>query len=254
MQHISRANGFPRRVSARPWGYARACGLIAILALAGCSKDDSNAQSPAEPASKSAEIQATGAGGQDAAAAHGQVNPHGQANPHGNAPAPAAARTTADGKRVLGGIAVAAPEGWNEEPVTSNMRRAQWKIPGDGGEAELVVFYFGQAGAGSVEKNLERWYGQFQQADGRPSGEVAETTEKTIADMKVTRAEVGGRYVAAVRPGAEARHDVPDARMIAAIVEAPGGAYYFKMVGADATVKAAAAGFDAMLDSLAKVQ
>jgi hypothetical protein len=184
------------------------------------------------------------------------VNPHGEgaAAPATGSAAPAPGQTTADGKRVLGAIAVAAPEGWKDEPVTSSMRRAQWKIDAEGGQAELVVFYFGQMGAGSVEKNLERWYGQFAQADGRPSKEVAQTTEKTVADMKVTRVEVGGRYVAEVRPGAGERHDVADARMLAAIVEAPDGAYYFKLIGPDPTVKAAAAGFDSMLDSVVKIQ
>lgn len=231
------------------------CATVGLLAAglsagAGCSKEQK--QEPAqEPAATAPGGDAHGAAGAAA------VNPHGSVPAHGDAPAqPAApaAQTTADGKRILGAIAVAVPEGWQEERVTSSMRRGQWKIDAEGGQAELVVYYFGQAGAGSVEKNLERWYGQFEQPDGRPSKEVAQTTEKTVGDMKVTRVDVGGRYVAEVRPGAGERHDVASARMLAAIVEAPDGAYYFKMVGPDATVKAAAASFDEMLESMARVQ
>jgi hypothetical protein len=132
------------------------------------------------------------------------------------------------------------------------MRRAHWKIAGDAGEAELIVYYFGQSGAGTVQANLDRWYGQFQQPDGSPSKDAAQTATSTVAGMEVTTVDVSGRYVAQVRPGAEERHDVPDSRMLAAIVQASDGAYYFKLVGPAATVAAAKAAFDAMIGSLQK--
>ena len=233
-----------------------AAGLLSFSSL-GCSKEQAQQDQPAQPAAQSAQsAQAPTHDPHGTAGAAQAVNPHGPgaAMTGGTgSPAPAPGQTTADGKRVLGAIAVAVPQGWTEEPVNSSMRRGQWKIDAEGGQAELIVYYFGQAGAGSVEKNLERWYGQFEQPDGKPSKEVAQTTEKTVADMKVTRVDVGGRYVAEVRPGAGQRHDVANARMLAAIVEAPDGAYYFKLVGPDPTVKAVAAGFDGMLDSVAKV-
>jgi hypothetical protein len=229
--------------------------LLAAGLLAGCSKEQPETQG--QPAQPAAPAMTPSAHPQGAPGPAQGVNPHGPQGPHAMgapaaASAPAPGQTTADGKRVLGAIAVAAPQGWQEAPTTSPMRRAQWKIDGADGPAELVVYYFGQSGAGTVEKNLERWYGQFEQPDGRPSKDVAQTAEKTVADMKVTRVEVGGRYVAEVQPGAGQRHDVANARLLAAIVEAPDGAYYFKMVGPDATVKAAAAGFDSMLGSMVK--
>lgn len=246
------------------WRRATAGLLAAGVCLslgAGCSKEQK--QEPAKDPVKDPAAMAPSGDPQGSAGA-AAVNPHGNAPAHGSVPAhgdpaaqpaaPAAGQTTADGKRILGAIAVAVPEGWQEERVTSSMRRGQWKIGAADAPAELVVYYFGQAGAGSVEKNLERWYGQFEQPDGRPSKEAAQTTEKTVGDMKVTRVDVAGRYVAEVRPGAGERHDVASARMLAAIVEAPDGAYYFKMVGPDATVKAAAADFDKMLESMAKAQ
>jgi hypothetical protein len=238
------------------------CATVGLLAAGLCAGSSCSKEQKQEEPARQEPSTMVPSGDPHGTAGAAAVNPHGTAgaaavNPHGATPmpaAPAAGQTTADGKRILGAIAVAVPEGWKEESVTSSMRRGQWKIDAEGGQAELVVYYFGQAGAGSVEKNLERWYGQFEQPDGRPSKEVAQTAEKTIGDMKVTRVEVGGRYVAEVRPGAGERHDVANARMLAAIVEAPDGAYYFKMVGPDATVKAAAANFDKMLESMARAQ
>lgn len=227
--------------------------LMSAGLLLGCAKDKNQAASQEQPAQPAAQTTGAPPVNPHAADPAQAASPHGQgAQAAAGSAAPAPGQTTPDGKRVLGAIAVAAPAGWKEEPVTSSMRRGQWKIDAEGGQAELVVYYFGQMGAGSVEKNLERWYGQFEQPDGKPSKEVAQTSEKTVADMKVTRVEVGGRYVAETRPGSGQRQDVPNARMLAAIVEAPDGAYYFKLVGPEATVKAATADFDGMLDSLAK--
>ena len=150
----------------------------------------------------------------------------------------------------LGGISVQTPEGWREEKPSSSMRRGQWKIGSGDSELELVVFFFGSTGAGSVEKNLARWYGQFTQPDGSASKDAAKVNQKTVAGFPVTRVELGGRYVAEVRPGGGKRHDIPDYYMLAAIVEAKTGAYYFKMVGPEKAMMAARAGFDAMLDSV----
>ncbi len=153
--------------------------------------------------------------------------------------------------KALGSISVKAPAAWKSSPPTSNMRRAQWDIGVGEKASQLVIFYFGKNGAGSVQSNLDRWFGQFEQADGKPSKEAAKVEETKIADLKVTRAEVAGRFVAQVRPGAQERHDKPEYQMLAAIVEAPDGPYYFKLDGPKATVEEARSGFDAMLNSIA---
>lgn len=43
--------------------------------------------------------------------------------------------------------------------------------------------------------------------------------------MAITHVDVGGTYVAQVRPGAEERHNKPDWHMLSAIMIAPDGAY-----------------------------
>lgn len=154
--------------------------------------------------------------------------------------------------KTLGGLVVKAPTAWTESPPSSSMRLGQWTIGSGESAAELVVYHFGAAGAGSAEANLDRWFGQFEQADGTSSREAAKVENKTIAGMPVTRAEVSGRYVAEVRPGAGERHDQADWAMLGAIVDSGQGAYYFKLVGPKATVHEARAAFDAMLDSMKK--
>ena len=60
----------------------------------------------------------------------------------------------------IGPFALAPPAGWTVKPVTSSMRAAQFIIP-PAGDIELIVYYFGPSGAGSVEDNLDRWFSQF---------------------------------------------------------------------------------------------
>jgi hypothetical protein len=132
-----------------------------------------------------------------------------------------------------------APEGWVAEQPTSSMRAAQYRLPkaeGDPEDASLIVFYFGPGQGGSVQANLERWMGQMEQPDGRPSSERAKTENMTLNGMNVTLLDVSGRFTAEMTPGEGARHDKPDYRMRAAVIETSKGPYFVKLVGPQKTV------------------
>jgi len=150
----------------------------------------------------------------------------------------------------LGSFKMMVPNSWTAEKPKSNMRRAQFMISGKAGPTSLIIYYFGKGGAGGAQANLDRWLGQLKQPDGKPSKDVAKIENKTIGGMKVTVVDVSGHYVAAMRPGAKAKHDKPGARMLAAIVVASDGPYYLKMVGPAATVAEQKAGFDQLIASL----
>ena len=102
------------------------------------------------------------------------------------------------------GLTFTAPATWKPVPISSSMRVAQYSLPraaGDTADAELVVYYFGGSG-GTVEANIERWVGQMQQPDGRPSSAVAKRQSRTVNGLKVTLVDVPGTYVAEMTPGA----------------------------------------------------
>ena len=44
---------------------------------------------------------------------------------------------------VPGDLTFKTPDGWTAEQPSSGMRVAQYKLPGDAGDASLVIFYFG---------------------------------------------------------------------------------------------------------------
>src|SRR6185436_3558301 len=69
------------------------------------------------------------------------------------------------------------PTGWVEEPRSSSMRVAQYKLPkaaADTEDASLVVYYFGQGQGGSTAANVERWVGQLKQTDGNAAKDAKE--------------------------------------------------------------------------------
>ena len=143
------------------------------------------------------------------------------------------------------------PATWQPRPAASSMRVAEFVVPkaaADPEDAEVVVYFFG-GGGGSVEANIQRWVGQFQQ----PSGAAARDGGRsafTVGNLKVTTVGVSGTYVAEVRPGSAERHNKPNFRMRAAVVETPKGPYFVKFTGPAATVTAASPAFDQFLKSL----
>jgi hypothetical protein len=227
--------------------------VIAVLLATSCKKQPPKGDLP--PA-------ADWGSGKPPAAAAAAPNPHAAPpNPHAAPPGepsgsvaqntpPKALEKQADGSVTIGPFSLKAPADWTTKPVTSNMRAADFILPGKSGDAELIVYYFGAGGAGSVDDNLDRWLKQFQQPDGKASRDVAKIEKAKFAGQDATVVSVTGRYVAPAMPGATEQVDKADQALLAAIVESPSGPYYFKLVGPKATIDAHAAAFRGMLDSL----
>jgi hypothetical protein len=186
----------------------------------------------------------------------GADNPHaGMAgSPHGSLPDQTGPKTPdklGDGRLALGPFSVAAPADWTVKPVTSSMRAADFQLPGKpGAEAELIVYYFGGGGAGSIDDNVNRWLDQFQQPDGKSSRDAARIEKTKFGGQDATYVSVTGRYVSQGMPGGGGPVDKADQALLAAIVASPSGPYYFKLVGAKPTVDASAKAFRGMLESL----
>ena len=92
------------------------------------------------------------------------------------------------------GLTWKTPAGWTEETPASSMRRVQYRIPGPGGPAECVVFYFGPGQGGDAQANAARWASQFHRADGGPVGDAFKTREIKVGDIRVVLVEVAGTY------------------------------------------------------------
>jgi hypothetical protein len=147
------------------------------------------------------------------------------------------------------GLTFIAQAGWIEESPANEMRKAQFRLPHAAGEASLVVFHFASQG-GTLEANLARWAGQFEQPDGGDSMERMTRSERQVADLDVLLVDLSGTYVAETFPGSGERVREEGWRMLTAVIETPQGPYYAKLVGPAETVAAHEQRFDAFLAAL----
>jgi len=182
-----------------------------------------------------------------------------KAPPPGNGPALLPTVSSAAGKSTAASpaqgltppvqVTWADPPEWKRAERVSAMRKATYVIPraaGDKEDGELGVFYFGPGQGGGIDANVDRWVKQFpdakleevKRADRTVNGLVAHTVEIDSASFN---ANMMGRGEAKLKP---------DYALLGAIVEAPSGAYFFKLTGPKATVAAAKPAFDKLLDSV----
>ena len=147
-----------------------------------------------------------------------------------------------------GGLSWKPPAEWTVEPSGSSMRVVTYRVPATAGDAEageVAVFFFGAGQGGSVDANVERWYGQFT-----PEAGSAKPTrsEQTVNGTRVTRVSTEGAYSTGM-PGGPGTSKTAFA-LLGAIAEGPGGNVFFKLTGPRKTVQKAASKFDALVHSL----
>jgi hypothetical protein len=126
------------------------------------------------------------------------------------------------------------------------MRLAQATIPGPAGAGDLAVFYFGAGQGGNVEANIERWIDQVEAAPGTPKPERGTLDAN---GLKVSWVDVHGT----LKPNAMGMGPstpVTNARLFGAVVEGPGGPWFFKVTGPDKTLAPQRDAFFAMLKTV----
>lgn len=129
------------------------------------------------------------------------------------------------------------PAGWQSQTPSSSMRLAEWAVPGveDAGTAECALFSFPGSG-GTVQANIGRWLGQFEQPDGVPTAERAEQMTMTVSGVATTLLQVTGVFLSQNPPMTGPVEPLPDYAMFAAIFETAGAPHFVKCVGPRATI------------------
>jgi hypothetical protein len=151
----------------------------------------------------------------------------------------------------LGNLKSRVPSTWKQDPVTSQMRLAQFKLPkanGDPSDAEVVIF---QNITGSAQANIDRWKGQFIPPEGQTMKDAAKTTESKIAGANVTILDVRGTYKFKARPfDPNAKEELrPNYRMVGVVFEVDGKPYHIRFVGPAKTVEQYKKSFDDWLQA-----
>ena len=159
-----------------------------------------------------------------------------------------AARAADPATFTVGAFAFKRPPTWKWVAVAGNsMRKAQLRVDGEGGaSADVVFFTFGAGQGGGVQGNVSRWIGQFDQGDGKKVDAVEETAE--VKGTKLTRVRVDSGTFNSGMPGGPTTPQT-DYGLYGAILESKEGDVFIKLTGPAALVRAAAADFEAMLQS-----
>jgi hypothetical protein len=182
-----------------------------------------------------------------------------QAPPPGPAPAAAdrsrtlplpEAQSAPQAPAARGDLRWQVPAGWTVERPSSSMRLAQYRVPGDAGPAECVVFYFGGGQGGDPKSNAARWAGQFTQPDGSTSLERMQTTRLATGSVPIHLVEVTGTYDGGMTMTDAPATPKPGYMLLGAIAEGPDAPWFFKMTGPETTVRAQRASFLEMLESI----
>jgi hypothetical protein len=148
------------------------------------------------------------------------------------------------------GVRWTVPANWKSE-AQRPMRLGTYTVAQG---AECGVYYFGQGQGGSAEANVDRWVGQFLQADGKPSKAAAKIAKRTVHGLPVTTVDVSGAYTGMGGPATQPGPAVSGYRMLGAIVEGPQGSIFFKFVGPAKTIAQNQAAFDKMIASLSPMR
>lgn len=233
---------------------------LASLALVACKSPAPKSTQSAQEAPKAAQVQGAEKAQAHGAAAHGQAaraKVHGAApQGHGHAAAhgyhhPAAGKKAAPvdatpGQLLVGSVSAKVDKGWVREAPSNAMRKAQYKIPGKGGDASLVVFQF-PGGAGGAKDNLDRWISQF----APEAAKSAKTKTISKGGLTIHSLDVTGNYQARPMPGQDPK-SVPTGkqRLLALVVEGSGDPLYYKLLGPIPTVEANTGAWTTLVNSL----
>jgi len=152
-----------------------------------------------------------------------------QAGPHAGTDPGIEAMTEHAPSPDAGGLLYELPAGWKRVKPTGKLRMDQAAVSGPAGDAELDVFYFGAGSGGGVEANFDMW---TEQMDGGTP--VRGSFEQ--GGFKISWIETAGTLAPSGLKGP--REPRPNSRLIGAVVEGPGGPWFFKLTGPDATVAA----------------
>jgi hypothetical protein len=148
-----------------------------------------------------------------------------------------------------GKITLEAPESWVKKTPKSRIIDFEFEVPSEEGDDTPGRMTIMGAG-GTIDDNIVRWIGQFEQPDGSASKDKMKREETKIGGQKVYLVDISGTYKDQSGPFAPAVKR-EDYRMLAAIIATEKhGQYFVKFYGPKETVAKNEQNFKKMMESL----
>lgn len=152
-----------------------------------------------------------------------------------------------DGFEQIGMLQGVIPSDWKREQPSSSMRIAQFALPGEAGVGELIAF---SGIGGSVDANLERWYGQFKPEGDISVADGALKKHLHVNGMEATISYASGTYLKSSMGMGGTQTEMKNYVLMAAIIIAPDGPYYFKGTGPAQTMNNQKQAFEKFVNSI----
>ena len=148
----------------------------------------------------------------------------------------------------LGKLQMTAPADWDKKTPSVRIIAYEFSLPPaekglDPGRMTIM------SAGGSIEANLDRWYGQFRQEDGGDTAKAAKTEKKEIAGQTVHLVEITGTFKDQRGPFSKAEFK-KDYEMFAAIIETGAGNIFVKTTAPKKTMAKHKKAIRAMIEGL----
>lgn len=157
-------------------------------------------------------------------------------------------------KLARGKLQMVAPKQWKRTKPRSSMLAFEFSAPGDAKEGDPTARITIMRAGGSIDANIERWYGQFTQPDGKSTKDRAKLEKFEVDGTKVHWVDITGDFKESMGGGPFAPGKTvvrKEHRMIGSIVVADdGGQYFIKMTGPAVLLKKLEEDYKKMLKEL----
>jgi hypothetical protein len=153
-----------------------------------------------------------------------------------------------------GKFKLTAPDTWERKEPKVNIIEHEFEVPASKGDKRPGRVTVMGAG-GSVEENIERWYGQFKQPDGSATEDSAKVEKLSVAGQEVHLVDVTGTFLDKPPFAAGRAIERENYRLLGAIIvtrqkDKPTGNYFVKLVGPNRTLTDHEEAFREMIEGL----
>jgi hypothetical protein len=142
----------------------------------------------------------------------------------------------------LGAMKSTAPADWKNQAPANKFRAYQFAV----GDAELVIFFFGEGGGGSPDDNITRWKSQFMPPDGKTIDEASKVEKLKVGKAELTYLDIHGTYLSKnppFDPNAKTERKA-NYRRLGVYFATEGGPYFITLTGPAKTVEQNKKSFD----------
>ncbi len=142
----------------------------------------------------------------------------------------------------LGTLKSTTPADWKSQPPSNKLRSHQFAV----GDAELVIFFFGEKAGGSTDDNITRWKSQFQPPEGKTIEQASKVENFKAGKADLTYLDIQGTYLSKnppFDPNAKTERKT-NYRRFGVVFACEGGPYFITLTGPAKTLDQHKKSFD----------